>query len=296
MQRRWRGHSGRQKYLTMLAEMEAARRDRAARKLQAWARAQDARKNYAAYLKHKVQTQAATVIQAQFRRVLASKHVNAIRRAKREQEAALFIQRVQRGRLGRQIMAARRQERLELLSAIKIQKVTRGRQGRRRVWRIHQDRIERAAAIAIQKRARGMVWPTFSTSVPLTTPLAWCKDRITRFLHGWQVERRYVAKLRQEKVIERAKQSAAALKVQKVYRGHRARLTTRLKMNQAATRRKIESKAATTIIAGMRGMHARIKVWCRLCNAHPCILPICWPRALVFSILYSVVSDRGESP
>ena len=227
LQRRYRGHAARNEFMIKLAELQAARRDRAARLLQAWARGLATRANFRAMLRARAANAAALVVQCACRQYLARKRLQERREAQARELAALRMQSIQRGRVARRVAEARRQEEREKRASALLQRVVRGRQGRKKVTQIKRDIVEGRAAQAMQKRARGML------------------------------ARKRVVKMREEATRERAKQTAAALKIQKVYRGHRGRLVTSLKLSQSRTRRMVQTRAATKIASGLRGMMAR---------------------------------------
>ena len=71
-------------------------------------------------------------------------------------------------------------------------------------------------------------------------------------MRGWQARER-CALLDEARQKQRAKEEAATIKVQCVYRGHKGRLTHLDKVNQHLERLKLERESTTTIARIMRG-------------------------------------------
>ena len=227
MQRAYRGHAAR----GLVNEMRRVRNERdanaAALRLQSLWRARQTRVNFKQLLRNKHEADAAMQLQCAARGKLARMKVRAHREERRREQASLLIQSVTRGRVGRKKFAARATEVRELEAAKTIQRYARGRQGRHRGVAQRKYRREYGAASSVQRRIR-----------------------------GWQARER-VAILDEARQKQRAKEDAAAMKLQSVYRGHQGRQTHQERLHMHLARQKLERESATTISRMMRGHLAR---------------------------------------
>lgn len=191
MQRAWRGYRGRMFFRLVKEQRLFARQTAAAVKLQHSFRGSIARKFLRLKRLNKRRQMMATRIQAAARRYLARRLVASMRREQQVHIAASKVQALYRGRKVRRQMERYRQVRRLESAAIRIQRRYRGRLGRAKYIRRQIERHRDRAAIIIQTKVR-----------------------------GW-LARRLLKRLREEDRKERAQRHAAAISIQKVYRGHR---------------------------------------------------------------------------
>ncbi|TYZ66007.1 hypothetical protein PybrP1_004465, partial [[Pythium] brassicae (nom. inval.)] len=175
------------------------------------------------------QSAAASRIQRQFRGSVACKFLRLKRLSKRRQDAATVIQARVRGYLARRRAAAIKLERKRFLAASRIQALYRGRKTRRTVAALRRNwRVTQAARI-IQRRYRSRLGRAKFLRRQIERHRSAAATKIQRIARG-RIARRIMRDKRANAARQRALERAAAIRIQKVYRGHRSRLSTELKL------------------------------------------------------------------
>lgn len=191
LQRAWRGYRGRQ-----FASLVKAQR---------------------LFAKH---TAAASVIQRTFRGSVARKFFRLKRLHTRRQDAATKIQVCGRGYLARQRAKCIRLERNRFVAASRIQALVRGRRARRVFQHMRRTHRVTKAAVVIQRRYRGRLGRVKFLRRQIERYRGAVATKIQRIARG-RIARRKVRNMRAAAATRRALEHAAALQIQRVYRGHR---------------------------------------------------------------------------
>lgn len=191
IQRAWRGYRGRMLFRTIKAQKLLMR-----------------------------QTSAAVKMQRMFRGSIARKFLRLKRMNKRKQCMATRIQALARGYLARTAMGNLRQERRMHKASSKVQALYRGRKVRREIEKYHQVRRLNQAAILIQRRYRGRLGRAKYIRQQIERHRERASVKIQTRVRSW-LAYRLLGRLREDARKEAARRNAAAVNIQKVYRGHR---------------------------------------------------------------------------
>ncbi|KAG5186987.1 hypothetical protein JKP88DRAFT_308384 [Tribonema minus] len=185
-----------------------------------------------AVLRERVRAHAAALLGRVGRGMLGRHQARDLRRARARRRVARGLQRLHRGNKGRARAAVLRQSRCRAAAAVSIQAAFRGWRGRRRLRQRRREAQRKRAAVLCQAGARMLL------------------------------ARRRCRRLREEHTHELLRKAAAALTIQRVYRGHASRLVTGVKLRvKRANQRKRHAAARAIQVgiarAGIRGMAGR---------------------------------------
>ncbi|GLE00341.1 hypothetical protein PINS_up009098 [Pythium insidiosum] len=202
------------------------------------------------------ETEAALVIQRHFRGSISRRFFRLKRLHLRRERAASAIQALGRGFLARQRVRQWRRERRQHGAASRIQALHRGRCTRREVARRRRELRVTKAAVLIQRRYRGRLGRAKFLRRRIEMYRAAAATRLQTMARGW-LARRTLRRLREERRQELARQNAAAIEIQRVYRGHRSRLGTQLKLLALREKNRMRYLAAVKIQRVARVRQAR---------------------------------------
>lgn len=224
----WRGYRSREFAKLIKAEQVAHVRHAAAVKIQTCVRGRASR-TLARELSRELRRQRAAITIQTFVRGVASRNlVMELRRLELELESVTKIQRHTRRWLGRRHRRAREELRVLHEAARVLQRLVRGRAGRRLVATQRQLRVNTRGATVLQSWIRG-IQARVKVEARRQVYLQWCE-----------------------------KTRVAATDIQRVYRGHRARLATDAQMTDIWTRRALREAAAVSI-QGLVRRHLALK-------------------------------------
>lgn len=166
------------------------------------------------------QTAGAIKIQRMFRGSVTRKFFRLKQLNKRRQLAATRIQACGRGYLARQFIKHTRLERKKFQAASKIQALYRGRKARREVSVMCRNHSVTRAALVIQRRYRGRLGRVKFLRKQIERYRGAAATKIQKIARG-RIARRILRELKAKAVQRNALEHASAIKIQKVYRGHR---------------------------------------------------------------------------
>mmetsp|Transcript_7644 Transcript_7644/g.22079 ORF Transcript_7644/g.22079 Transcript_7644/m.22079 type:complete len:1139 (-) Transcript_7644:33-3449(-) len=233
----------------------------AARRIQGAYRVRLARmkiKNLKLLALRQVQHDAAVLIQALARGVATRTLFAQIMMEKRRHECACLLQRVGLGMLGRRRARDERYRQMSIAAVTRIQAVARGWAARERFAVMYEAHVRHEAALLIQRVARGMAGRQRMYERRLAKEQELAVVVVQKRVRGY-LARKYVHRLRRQNEEDFRISSAAALVIQRVFRGHRGRLEYRVKLKTKLLARRREDEAATLIEAIVRGYVARKK-------------------------------------
>ncbi len=235
LQNKWRSRQA-AIYMDMLREAQRKRaQDKAARFMQRHERGRKGRARAVARRRWRAERRAALMLITLMRVMLARRARKRLGAARNRGNAARLIQRViARGCKGRAIAAKLRHERRERLSAVMVQSNFRGRRGREEAKRRKIFVYQSGIAIMVQKHVRAVL----------------CRKKF----------RIIVAGARKRRVVE----ITNSITIQRVYRGHRGRVQSRMKGRQIKAREKRKDRQVIMIQKIVRGFVARKVVGRRL--------------------------------
>lgn len=185
-------------------------------------------------------------------------------RHKIEARAAVHIQRMERGRRDRKLARIERRRRDKSRAATTIQNAQRTKLARIAYSQLKQEKIAKMASIAIQTRIRGIlsrIRVRAMRDIRNKTLAAIAIQSIIRMT----LTKMNMARKREEIAEYKRMRNAMALKCQKVYRGHRGRVKTRLKLVERNKRMRRLNGAALMLQCMVRCRQARDEV--RKCKA-----------------------------
>ncbi len=186
-------------------------------KIQAQIRGRLIRWKYIKFMRGRLEEKSVLKIQRRFRGYRGRKRVKIIRFQRNKVRAAICIQALVRGRFGRVRYHTLNIERLKVRAAIKIEALVRGFLTRRSIAKILLKKRQDAAVIVIQALWRGGV----------------CRMSMDR-------KRREIREYRETRY-------RAARDVQRIFRGWRSRLSTRIKFIEQERKNRKLGEAATKI-------------------------------------------------
>ena len=231
LQSTFRGYRCRVRWPGLKMELQSAQREKASIVIQASMRRKLAMNRREAMMEERIRHNAAVIIQSAWRGCGPRKDRRKLIIQKRENMAARDVQRVFRGHMGRRQRLEKEEEKYLHAMATKLQCAWRGRLGR-----IQGKQI--VAAKRIQAHWRGKA----------------CRNDFKKMLRAREEEQAarliqagWAGKKGRRRFHER-KCQVAALKVQRVFRGHRCR-KERIRLR--------ERRAASRIAAGWKGHKAR---------------------------------------
>lgn len=166
------------------------------------------------------QTAGAIKIQRMFRGSVTRKFFRLKQLNKRRQLAATKIQACGRGYLARQFVKHIRLERKRFQAASKIQALYRGRKARREVSIMRRNYSVTRAALVIQRRYRGRLGRVKFLRKQIERYRGAAATKIQKIARG-RIARRILRDLKAKATQRNALEHASAIKIQKVYRGHR---------------------------------------------------------------------------
>lgn len=166
------------------------------------------------------QTAGAIKIQRMFRGSVTRKFFRLKKLNRHRQHAAAKIQACGRGYLARQLVKQMRLARKRFKAASKIQALYRGRKARRAVAAIRRNRSVTRAALVIQRRYRGRLGRVKFIRRQIERYRGAAATKIQRIARG-RIARRIMRDLKARAAQRKALENASAIKIQKVYRGHR---------------------------------------------------------------------------
>ena len=198
------------------------RRHRSALCLQRYARGGLGRRTSKEIRRQNAAEGAALKLQCFYRRMASRKILIVLKRRRHEKDSANLAQSIVRGHIGRKIAAKQRLEKKRHEAVRQAQRILRGRIGRRFTveYRLHRQQF--SAAVLIQKQSR----------------IYLCK--------------RHAARLKREKIRRLQALERTALMVQRVYRGHRGRLSVQLNMKARLSQIRKRNQAALTLCCWSR--------------------------------------------
>ncbi|POM60648.1 hypothetical protein PHPALM_30467 [Phytophthora palmivora] len=192
------------------------------------------------------QTTAAIKMQRMFRGSIARKFFKLKRIDQCRQAMAIRIQALARGYIIRKLAKQIREQRKMHLVASRVQALYRGRKARRNVAIQRSTQRLTKAAVLIQRRYRGRLGRAAFIRRRLDRMRGIAATKIQTMARG-RLARKVLANLREEERDRQAIRRAAAINIQRVYRGHRARLSTELKLLALRERNRMYAQAATKI-------------------------------------------------
>lgn len=166
------------------------------------------------------QTAAAIKLQRMFRGSVTRKFFRLKQLNKRRQLAATKIQACGRGYLARQLVKQTRLEHKKFEAASKIQALYRGRKTRREVSVMRRNRSVTKAALVIQRRYRGRLGRVKFIRKQIERYRGAAATKIQKIARG-RIARRILRDLKAKAAQRNALEHTSAIKIQKVYRGHR---------------------------------------------------------------------------
>lgn len=230
IQRHMRAYLARKRVRILKEKIKFRRLYAAVIKIQAQFRGRPTHWKYKKFVRARLEDRSALRIQRVFRGHRSRKRVKLLRIAKNKNLAATKIQSVVRGRQGRNLYDELNQVRVRLRSAVKIQATIRGFVCRRQLKKILDAKEQYAASIVIQTRWRGA---------------------ITRMSMG----------RRKKELLEyKEMRYNNAMNIQRVFRGYRSRLATRIRQIERERKNRKKNDAATKINTMLRGFLAKCKL------------------------------------
>lgn len=248
-------------------------------------------KKESAHLKRQMQTKAAVTIQCEMRAYLAKKRVRLVReqikyrrlyaaviviqsqfrgratlwkykkylRGVLETKSSSLIQRTLRGHRARKRVRVLRMQRDKHRATRMIQKIVRGRQGRNRYAELNKVRIKNRAAVKMTALVRGFLARRTLSKILLRKLQL---EAILVISARWRgaICRMSMGRKRKELMEYKEMRFKAARDVQRVFRGYKSRLGSRMKMIERERKNRKFNIAATTINTMIRGFLAKKKV------------------------------------
>eukprot|EP01041_Mallomonas_annulata_P010199 gene10199-21260_t len=174
----------------------------------------------------------------------------------RELKAACLLQRVERGRRARRRARIERKKRNKNLSATIIQCMCRRRVALNKVNLLRVEKQKLESAIHIQKHIRKFLALLYVCNIRIKMRQQLAAIRLQARMRGILI-RKNIYKKRSEVEEYRAWRKEAAIKIEKVYRGHRGRIMTRIRLQERRKKMKRLNTAATKIQCFIRQHQAR---------------------------------------
>lgn len=185
-------------------------------------------------------------VQAQFRGRATKWKFQKFMQGRLEERSSIVMQRVLRGHRARKRVKILRMQRDKHLSATQIQRVVRGRQGRARYNEINFGRVQNRASVRIQAIIRGFLARRTLKKILQNKMEA---EAILIMQARWRgaICRMNMARVRKELLAYKELRYNAARDVQRVFRGYRSRLGTRIKMIEKERKMRKLNIAGTVI-------------------------------------------------
>ena len=198
-------------------------------------------------------------VQAQFRGRVTKWKFQKFMRGRLEERSALIVQRVFRGHRSKKRVKILKMQRDKHRSATMIQKVVRGRQGRRTYNEANFVRVQNRAAVKIQAIIRGFLARRTLSKILQNKMEA---EAILIMQARWRgaICRMNMARVRKELLAYKELRYKAARDIQKVFRGYRSRLGTRIKMIEKERKMRKVNNAGTVINTWVRRFLAKRRV------------------------------------